>query len=401
MNYSHLHPSPTRSREIAQLRVRLAEAEQTLRAIRRGEVDAVVVTGRQGRRVFTLQGAEHDYRVLIESMNEGALTMTAGAVILYANRCFARMVECPLEKVMGRSFLDFLATHDRAAIRTFLKQTDSSGSKIKLRLTASNGSHLPVKISVRRLAKNGLNFPPFGMVVTDMAEAQRTEELLRALTRRVVQAQEDERGSVALVLTDNISQLLCSILLGSHTLAGKLSRVDRAMKQDAVKLCEMLVQTTKEVERLSRDLRPSALKHFGLGGVLRDTCTQFKERTGLSVKLVGVGFVERLTVDAELALYRILQEALKNVEQHARARYVTVSLTQQGAFIKLAIKDDGIGFESIHHTAGRKGKSGLGVLGMRERAASVGGNLTVKSSRQAGTEIGVRIPFPPRASISP
>src|ERR1035437_4220690 len=100
---------PALSRELAGLRARLAEAEETLRAIRSGEVDAVVVAGKEGPQVFTLQGAEHAYRVLIESMNEGALTLTAKGVILYANQCFARMVASPLEQVIGSSVHRFLS----------------------------------------------------------------------------------------------------------------------------------------------------------------------------------------------------------------------------------------------------------------------------------------------------
>lgn len=111
---------PAPSRELAGLRARLAEAEETLRAIRRGEVDAVVVESRQGLQVFTLEGAEHAYRVLIESMNEGALTLTADAVILYANQCFARMVKRPLEQVLGCSFYTFLGAADQAALRALL-----------------------------------------------------------------------------------------------------------------------------------------------------------------------------------------------------------------------------------------------------------------------------------------
>jgi len=103
--------------ELAELRVRLAEAQEALRAVRTGEVDAVVVAGRLGPRVFTLRGAEHAYRVLIEAMNEGALTLAADAMILYANQCFARMVKCPLEQVTGNSFGRFLSAADQATIR--------------------------------------------------------------------------------------------------------------------------------------------------------------------------------------------------------------------------------------------------------------------------------------------
>jgi len=210
---------PAPSRELAELRGRLAEAEETLRAIRNGEVDAVVVAGKQGPQVFTLQGAEHAYRVLIESMNEGALTLTADKMILYANQCFARMVKCPLAQVMGGSFRRFLSAEDRATLRPLLTRPDTSGSKIQVLLKAGDGSHMPVQISIRPLAKNGLGRATVCMVVTDMTESRRTEELLRALTHRVVQAQEAERGRVALELHDNITQLLCAVLVRSQMLA--------------------------------------------------------------------------------------------------------------------------------------------------------------------------------------
>ena len=93
---------PASLHEVAQLRTRLADAEETLRAIRSGEVDTVMVAGKEGSQVFTLDGAEHAYRLLIESMNEGALILIRDKTILYANQCFARMVKSPLEQVMGR-----------------------------------------------------------------------------------------------------------------------------------------------------------------------------------------------------------------------------------------------------------------------------------------------------------
>jgi PAS domain S-box-containing protein len=372
---------------------RLAEAEETLRAIRSGEVDALVVAGKEGPQVFSLQGAEHAYRVLIESMNEGALTLTADNTILYANQCFARMVKCPLEQVMGSSLRSFLSEEDRATLRPLMKRTEKSGSKIQVQLKAGDGSQMPVQISIRPLGKNVSNRATVGMVVTDMTEIRRNEEMLRALSHRLVQAQEAERGRVALELHDHITQLLCAILVRSQTLAEKLSARDGPSKREAVKLREMLGQTAEEVERISRNLRPSILDELGLVAVLRDTSTEFAERTGVSVNLAYVQLTARLPADTELTLYRILQEALKNVEKHARARHVAVRLTQRGDFVQLAINDDGIGFDPDHRSARRKGKGGLGLLSMRERATYVGGALKVKSVLGEGTTIRAEIPL--------
>src|SRR6185369_16984020 len=117
------------------------------------------------------------------------------------------------------------------------------------------------------------------------------------------------------------------------------------------------------------------LEQLGLVEVLRDTTKDFAERTGVPVKLECGDLTAGLTPDTELALYRILQEAFKNVEKHARARHVTVSLTQQAAHLQLLIKDDGIGFNLGPHPTGKKKQSGLGLLGMRERATYVGGSF--------------------------
>ncbi len=389
------HPGTDRipAGELAQLRARLTEAEATLRAIRTGEVDTVLVAGKEGSQVFTLDGAEHAYRVLIESMNEGALTLTVDKTILYANQCFARMVKCPLEQVIGSSFRRFLSTTDRAALRTLLKRVPPAGAKVHLALRPGDGSHMPVNISIRPLARSGVKRATLGMVVTDMTEARHNEERLRALTHRVVQVQEAERGRVAFELHDHITQLLCAVLVRSQALANQLSQCDGPAKREAVTLRVLLGQTAEEVERISRNLRPSVLDELGLVAVLRDTTAEFAERTGVRVKLACVPLPARLPAPIELTLYRILQEALKNVEQHARARRVTVQLTRPDDDVQLVIQDDGIGFNPEPHPPRRNGKGGLGLLSMRERAIYAGGELKITSVRHAGTEIEVIIPL--------
>jgi signal transduction histidine kinase len=229
-----------------------------------------------------------------------------------------------------------------------------------------------------------------------MTEARHNEERLRALTHRVVQVQEAERGRVALELHDNITQNLCAVLPRWQTLANKLPAHEKASRGEVMKLSELLGQTVEEVQRIARNLRSSVLDELGLVPALRATCTEFADRTGVSLKLACQPLTAQLPAEGELALYRILQNALENVEKHARARHVTVRLRQR-AFIQLTINDDGIGFNPEHHAARRKGKGGLGLLSMRERATYVGGDFKIKSVRGAGTKIEVLIPLPPAA----
>ena len=187
--------------------------------------------------------------------------------------------------------------------------------------------------------------------------------------------------------------MLCAILVRSQTLADSLTGNDGSPKQDAIKLHEMLGVAALEVERISRSLRPDILEHLGLLAVLRATGADFTERTGVVVKLDCVKLKERLPINTEMALFRILQEALTNVERHTRSQQVTVSLTQSGGFVQLSVADDGAGFDPGHHAARQNGNGGLGLLAMRERATSVGGDFKIKSLRGTGTEIEVCIPL--------
>jgi PAS domain S-box-containing protein len=384
---------------LAALRIRLAQAEETLDAIRTGNVDAVVIASKRGPRVFTLEGAEHAYRMLIESMNEGALTLTADMTILYGNQLFAGMVKTPLEQVIGGSFGRYLSPADRAILRPLLKRTAKAGSKIQVMLHSGDRSQVPAQISIRPMAKNGFSQKTIGMVVTDLTEARRNEEMLRALSQRLVQAQEAERGRVALELHDNITQLLCAIVVRSQALADRISASEGASKLEATKLREMLGKATAEVERISRDLRPSVLDQLGLVAALRETTKGFANRTGVSLELALVRLTVRLPADTELTLYRILQEALRNVEAHSGARRVTVRLSKERGFIRLTVHDDGIGFKTAQRPSLRRRNGRLGLLNMRERAAYVGGTVQVKSVRRAGTEVEVRIPVAP--SVTP
>lgn len=237
-------------------------------------------------------------------------------------------------------------------------------------------------------------------LLAEVIERRRAEDQLRALTHRVVQMQEAERGRVALDLHDNITQTLCGILLQSRALANRLAGAEGSLRLEAIELGEMLGTAAAAVERISQSLRPSILEHVGLAAVLRAIGTEFMERTGVSVQVTCGKSIARLPIDTEMALFRILQDALANVEQHAHAHRVTLSLTHVGDGVQLTIQDDGVGFDPDLLSARQTGKGGLGLLGMRERSAGVGGDFKIKSVRLAGTGIEVRIPLPPTAPVA-
>ena len=179
------------SDEVADLRARLAEASETLRAIRSGEVDAVVVPGPQGNQLFTLTGADAPYRVLIEEMNQGAVTLSADGLILYCNRRFAELLKMPLDKIVGFAFESLVVPAERAEFGRLLTAGRTAG---EITLRASDSSPVPLQLALGPLpAKSAAKIC---LVATDITQSKRTEERLRE------QADIVERARDAVIVRD-------------------------------------------------------------------------------------------------------------------------------------------------------------------------------------------------------
>jgi PAS domain S-box-containing protein len=188
------------TREVEELRARLEEAEATLQAIRNGEVDALVVSGPQGDRLYTLQGADEPYRILIEQMQEGAVTLAPDGTIHYCNRRFGEMLRLHLERVIGRPFAPFVAPADRRALATLLRERVG---KMEGALLATDGTYVPVQLTANAL--RGDEARRTCLVVTDLTEHERNEEMVTAerLAQSIL-----ENATEAIVLCDPRGRVL-------------------------------------------------------------------------------------------------------------------------------------------------------------------------------------------------
>lgn len=168
----------TRPREVQDLRSRLQSAQETLEAIQSGAVDAVVVSSSSGDRIYTLAGAEHAYRIFVEAMNEGAATVAADGTILYCNRRFAEMVRCPLDELIGTSLYTLVPDPEKKAFEALLNTSLESSGKSETQLRSRGGELVPVYVSLRSFEDFGSR--AVGMVVTDLREQKRNQEMLAA-----------------------------------------------------------------------------------------------------------------------------------------------------------------------------------------------------------------------------
>ena len=202
--------------------------------------------------------------------------------------------------------------------------------------------------------------------------------------RHAVAAQELERRRLARELHDQTGQELTSILLG---LKGVENATDAAERERAIQAVRrQVLETLHDVRRLAVELRPKALDDFGLVPALERLLESFSEQTGLRADLEA-HLGDRLPSDVETALYRIVQEALTNVVKHARARSVSIVLARGGNGVIAVVEDDGRGFELDPNG------EGLGLAGMHERLALLGGKLKIESAPDRGTTIAAEVPL--------
>lgn len=191
------------SEEVAELRARLEEAEETLRAIRKGEVDALIVEGAEGPQIFTLKGADHTYRVLIEAMDEAASVLADDGTLLYANRCFAKMLKTPLEKLIGHSILPFIGPKDQATFEALIREGRKGTRKGEIALKTGEGNLLPAYVTVNTIELDQVC--RIGLVITDLTEQKRNEEIVAAekLARSIL-----EQAAEAIVVCDEGGRII-------------------------------------------------------------------------------------------------------------------------------------------------------------------------------------------------
>ncbi|PYG31773.1 cache domain-containing protein [Pelagimonas varians] len=222
----------------------------------------------------------------------------------------------------------------------------------------------------------------------NIRERRLADAKLKQLTQRVFDTQEEERGRVARELHDGISQILVGVKYALDVTRRRLAQGDDRAGETLDKGIDNLGQAINEVRRISRDLRPGVLDDLGLGPAIRSLTDDFRARTGIETRFETVVFRNRLSQEAKIALYRIAQEALTNVERHSGATHVTVNLRGHRAGGTLRIEDDGCGIEETR----RSHRSGIGLRNMQERMEQLGGTLRVLATK-SGTVIEAQVPL--------
>jgi PAS domain S-box-containing protein len=390
--------------EIQNLKARLAEAEETLNAIRGGEVDALVTSGPGGDRIFTLQGAETPYRILVEEMNQGALMLIPDGTILYANTRFAVLSKSPLEQVIGSSWRQFFARDKYPQLETCLKTTEPATPPEELSLQAADGSFCPVHLSLRSMSTDGV--AGFSVIVTDLTERKRSENALRKTSDELL-----EKNGQLEAFSYSISHDIRAPLRAMHRFASLLlSDYGGKLEPEPKSYLECIVSSAIQLDRLISDvLADSKLSRnqneaasFDLDKMVRGIVETYPNLREANIEIVASSaHVRGYAVALGQCISNLLGNALKFVPA-GRVPCVKVWTEPTDGRVRLWVQDNGIGilpddqeriFDIFSRVPSEEDYEGTGIgLSMVKKAVEkMGGRVGVESEPGQGSRFWIEL----------
>ncbi len=359
-----------------------------------------------------LRDREQTIRALLDSAAQAILAVNPEGEIVLLNRMAGEMFGYGADELLGRSIATLIpeglrrrhAVHSRNYFAE--PRFRPMGLVTGLAGRHKDGTVFPVEVSLSFIDTAGHDThlpgqsPPARLAVAFVSDISRRKELeqfakvraqeIEALAAGLITAQEEERRRVSRELHDQVCQQLASLAIeigglaadhrGPAELEGKL----RGLQTQVVKVSE-------ETRHIAYEMHPSILDDLGLTASLQDLCKQFSDRApDINLKFTGPALRGSVPSEVASCVYRVAQESLQNISRHAGAKHVSVKLTFEERTITLTITDDGAGFDQ----EAAKGRGGLGLVGMEERARLVNATLTIASQQGRGTRIVLKSPLP-------
>jgi PAS domain S-box-containing protein len=341
-----------------------------------------------------LRVSEKKYRDLFEGAEDAIWVENLDGEIIMANEACAKLTGHSVEGLVGmdvRELLSGEASQRGREVRRRLLHGDALDRPFEHRMRRKDGSEALLRLSIS-LVTSGSQPTGYQLIARDITEERRMEENLRFYLHQITEAQEEERKRIARELHDETAQELVALSrqLDSFISAPrKLSERDVKLLEDVRGRADKLLEG---VRRFSQDLRPSVLDDLGLLPALEWLISELEEEFGMPIGMAVLGSERRFSPDVELVLFRIAQEALRNVWRHSEASRAWVTVEFGEGKTSLSVRDNGKGFEVPGSVADLANVGKLGLAGMEERARLVGGVLTLDSQPGEGAIVTIEVP---------
>jgi PAS domain S-box-containing protein len=304
----------------------------------------------------------------------------------------------PDEPLTYEKFRELIHPEDREGVHQVIQQAVQSRLEavVEYRVVLPDGTGRWLASQGRFQQSSALGPNRVMGVSVDITERKKAEELLRqrekelmTLTGRLISSQEEELRRLSRELHDDLTQRLAVLAMDAGMIEQQLRPLKTQAAEEARDLKMKLIEVSEEVHDLSRQLHPSILDDLGLVQAVRSECANFTKRTGIALSFAPGDVPDALPDGVALCLYRVIQEGLRNIANHARTNEARLVLHGLDGGVGLLIQDFGIGFD----VSEIQEKIGIGLAGMRERVRLVGGTLSLRSEPGKGTEIQVSIPL--------
>lgn len=308
----------------------------------------------------------------------------------------------------GERAFDHNATHEahsdkHSNRRHLLKHNGADKTprgRRKARGNGNDGSEHKTPAHTTDGADGSLTYRPLTMerrAIRDLArEAEMQVQELESLARQLINSQEEQKQTISRELHDNVAQVL-SVVTNRISLARSTSRIPAWLRQELKDMQESINAALSDIRTIARGLRPSLLDHCGFAATLDKHAQEFRDRTGMNLELqIEPDAASVLDTSNLTHLFRLVQEAMQNIEEHSRAERAWLVLAQNDGALRLEIGDNGCAF-TPERVAEAQADGHLGLLGMRERAELLGGSFQLEATPGKGTTIRVSVPVtPPR-----
>jgi PAS domain S-box-containing protein len=347
------------------------------------------------------QSEEKFSKAFRSSPNGIAISEMENARYIEVNDTFCQLMERPRDQILGRTSVE-LGVFDSLADRERVVGAVRSGGHIKdyeMRMRTRNGEIKALLVNGEGIEISGK--PCVLLVITDITarlraedRLEKTSQQLRALSSRLQSLREEERTHLAREIHDHLGQLLTALNLDLRLIERRAETVAdgelRAALQSKISSARQLAgETIASVQKIATELRPAILDRLGLEAAIEVEAQAFQARTGVGCDWTLPSNPVALQADQATAIFRIFQEILTNVARHAQAANVAVCLTHGDGLLQLVVDDDGIGIQPDDIA----NPTSLGLLGMRERVAIMGGTITFAAGGQRGTRVEMQIPL--------
>jgi len=325
---------------------------------------------------------------LIANSPFGIVTKDEDNRVLFCNRAFEEMFLYSQEELKGKYIDDLIASHDREDASRLTQAVINGGvTHATTQRRRKDGTLIDVELHGIRILSGDMFVGAFA-IYQDITERRRSEEKLQVLRNRLTRAQEEERSRIARDLHDDIGQRLALLTIDLEQLKLASLRVNSALAMEVEMLARVASEITTDVHHTSRRLHPSQVELLGLAPALHNFCRDFAERNAVKIQFSSAPLTCKLQDDASLCMFRVAQEAIRNVQKHSGCSQAFVELDEMPGALRLRISDNGVGFDPT----AAESSQGLGLLSMEERLRSMGGELLVHSRPGGGTCIEANIP---------